>query len=80
MRTCNLASTNLESLAERGLSSFLRAVGEGASGEDLERAGDCWIRAMERTEWGAGESADRFIRRVTVRALAGRGGDGCGGL
>ena len=77
MRTCDLASTNLESLAERGLSSFLRAVGEGASGADIERAGDCWIRAMESTEWGAGENADRFIRRVTVRALA---GEACGGL
>jgi hypothetical protein len=70
MSSCDLESTNVQNLAERGLSSFLRAVGEDAPDKDLQTAGDCWIRAIETTDWIPGESTDRFIRRVTIHALA----------
>ncbi|MGA2168563.1 MAG: hypothetical protein ABSG62_10145 [Terracidiphilus sp.] len=65
-----LVSTSLESVAERGLSSFLQAIAEVAPDEDLQKAGDCWIRALETTDWRPGESSDSFICHVTINALA----------
>jgi hypothetical protein len=63
------APAPFESIAERGLCAFLRAIAEAAPGADLKRAGDYWIRALERTAWEPGESAERFIRHVTIHAM-----------
>lgn len=63
-------STNLESIAERGLSSFLQAISAVAPDEDLQKASDCWIRALETTDWSASESSDRFVCQVTINAMA----------
>jgi hypothetical protein len=62
--------SDMHSVAERGLSSFLNAIAESSPGADLEVASDCWIRAMETTTWNPEESAEKFVRRVTVKALA----------
>jgi hypothetical protein len=70
MDSSDLVSTSLESVAERGLSSFLQAIAGIAPDEDLQKAGDCWIRALEATDWSSGESSDRFICHVTINALA----------
>jgi hypothetical protein len=70
MGSSDLASTSLQSIAERGLCAFLQAIAEVAPGEDPQKAGDRWIRAMETTHWSLGESADKFICHVTINALA----------
>jgi hypothetical protein len=70
MGSSNLLPDNLQLIAEGGLSSFLRAIAEVAPDEDLEKAGECWIRAMEATDWNPAESTDRFICRATINALA----------
>ena len=70
MGSSDLLSANLQSIAERGLSSFLQAIAGIAPDEDLQKAGDCWIRALEATDWSSGESSDRFICHVTINALA----------
>jgi hypothetical protein len=70
MSSLNLDSTHLQSMAERGLSSFLRAFAGNTPNEDLQVATDCWIRAVETTGCSPGETAERFIRRVTIQALA----------
>jgi hypothetical protein len=69
-RRGSMGSSDLQSIAERGLSSFLQAVAEVTPDEDLKKAGECWIRAMETTDWNPGEGADRFICHVTANALA----------
>jgi hypothetical protein len=74
MISCQLESTDLRELAEQGLSSFLLAVGEGASDEEILRTGDCWIRAFESTHWSPAQRPERFIGRVTIKALAIRAG------
>jgi hypothetical protein len=48
----------------------LQAIAEVQPDEDLQKAGDCWIRALETTEWKRGESSDSFICHVTINALA----------
>jgi len=70
MNSSDLASTNPEFIAERGLSSFLQAIAEVAPDEDLQKASDCWIRALETTDWRIGESSDRFVCHVTIYAMA----------
>jgi hypothetical protein len=62
--------SDMHSIAERGLSSFLNAIAESSPGTDLEVASDCWIRAMETTTWNPEEGAEKFVRRVTIKALA----------
>lgn len=32
-------------------------------------AADCWIAAMELTEWDPGMNADRFIAQMTINAI-----------
>jgi len=70
MSSSHLTSSSLQSIAERGLCSFLRALAEVAPSVDPQRACDCWIRAVEKTEWSPDESADRFICHVTACAMA----------
>jgi len=70
MGSSDLLSANLQSIAERGLSSFLQAIAEGQPDDDLRKASDCWIRAMETTDWSPGVSADKFICQVTINAMA----------
>ena len=70
MNPYELATVELESVAERGLSSFLQAFAHPAPDENLQKIGDCWIRAIETTDWSPGESADKFICHVTINALA----------
>jgi G:T/U-mismatch repair DNA glycosylase len=69
MESSASASAPFESIAERGLCAFLRAIAEAAPGADLKKAGDCWIRALERAEWEPSESAEKFIRHVTIHAM-----------
>jgi len=69
MVTSDLSCASLQSISERGLGSFLRALAEVAPHEDLQKASDGWVRALEVTEWSAGESSERFIRRITINAL-----------
>jgi hypothetical protein len=69
MESSASAPAPFESIAERGLCAFLLAIAEATPGADLKKAGDCWIRALERTEWKSSESAERFIRHVTIRAM-----------
>jgi hypothetical protein len=64
--------SDMHLIAERGLSSFLNAIAESSPGADLEVASDCWLRALEATTWNPEENAERFVRRVTIKALATR--------
>jgi hypothetical protein len=70
MESSDFLSPSLQTIAERGLSSFLQAIAEVAPEEDLQKAGDCWIRALKTTDWRPGETSDRFICDVTINALA----------
>jgi hypothetical protein len=70
MAFSDLPATDLQAIAERGLSSFLRAVARVVPGTDLEDAADCWLRAVESTEWDPKMSSDRFIVQITINALA----------
>lgn len=65
----NMDSVNLQSIAERGLGAFLEAVADSSAGIDLWKASDAWIRALETTAWNPGDSAEKFISRVTRHAL-----------
>jgi hypothetical protein len=70
MASSELQATDWQVIAERGLSSFLRAVACVIPGTDLEDAGDCWIGAMASTQWDPRMSPERFIVQITISALA----------
>lgn len=70
MTSSRLQSAKLQSIAERGLGAFLLALAKVAPDEDRQKALDCWIRALETTEWRHGESSDAFIRHITINARA----------
>ncbi len=70
MTTSDLLCANLQFISERGLSSFLQAIAEIVPDIDLSDASDCWMRAVESTDWVTGMSAERFIRQVAMNALA----------
>lgn len=69
MDSRELYSSDMQSAAERGLSSFLQAIAESSPDTDLQSATSRWIRALETTPWNPEENTERFIRRVTINAL-----------
>lgn len=70
MVSSDLLSASLQLIAERGMSSFLQATDEAISGIDMQRAIDCWIGAVETTDWIPEMGSERFVRLVTAKALA----------
>jgi hypothetical protein len=71
METSDLLYANLQSIAARGLGSFLQAIAQLAPDEDLHKAGDHWIQAFETTEWDPEMKPDKFVLQVTINALLG---------
>lgn len=65
----NLMLATLQAIAERGLSSFLQAIAAVAPEIDLQQAADCWIRAVEGTDWNPEMSSETFISQITIGAL-----------
>jgi hypothetical protein len=69
METSDSWCEGLQSISELGLGSFLQALAEVTPDENLQKASDCWVRALEFTDWSPGESSERIICRVTINAL-----------
>ena len=58
-------------MSERWLSAFLGALPAGIRASKREQAGEQWNRALESVEWRNDDNVERFLRRVTARAMEG---------
>lgn len=63
-------SAGLEKAAERELKAFRQAVTEGFPSQDLEDASSIWLHSMETLEWKPEFTTEKFLRKVTIQAVA----------
>jgi hypothetical protein len=70
MSNTRFLSAGLEKAAERELKAFRQAVAEGFPSQDLDNASSIWLQGMESLEWKADLTAERFLRKVTIQAVA----------
>ena len=69
MFECNDASLlAVQARAERELAAFLRAASEVPGQNNMPRAGDAWLQAMETLD--CPDDDEKFFRRVTILAIA----------
>ena len=70
MANTSFLSAGLEKAAERELKAFRQAVAEGFPSQDLDDASSIWLRSMEAIDWKPEFTAEKYLRKVTIQAVA----------